>query len=87
MNKQGLAVDEEGPAVALLSSELEIEQRINIIGRFREGKEKVLITTHSFARRLDLQHVWIMLFILLYFLFMLIILVYYPCLLGRSPIW
>ncbi len=40
----------EGHAVALLSGELTVEQRADIIGRFREGKEKVLITTNVSAR-------------------------------------
>jgi ATP-dependent RNA helicase DDX19/DBP5 len=47
----------EGHAVALLSGELEIEQRINIINRFREGKEKVLITTNVMARGIDVEQV------------------------------
>lgn len=47
----------EGHAVALLSGELEIEQRINIINRFREGKEKVLITTNVLARGIDIEQV------------------------------
>ncbi len=41
---------QEGHAVALLSGGLTVEQRANIIGRFREGKEKVLITTNVSAR-------------------------------------
>ncbi len=48
----------EGHAVALLSGELEIEQRINIINRFREGKEKVLITTNVLARGIDIEQVY-----------------------------
>ncbi len=47
----------EGHAVALLSGELEIEQRIDIINRFREGKEKVLITTNVMARGIDVEQV------------------------------
>lgn len=47
----------EGHAVALLSGELEIDQRINIINRFREGKEKVLITTNVMARGIDVEQV------------------------------
>ena len=41
---------EEGHAVALLSGELEVGQRAAVIQRFREGKEKVLITTNVSAR-------------------------------------
>lgn len=40
----------EGHAVGLLSGDLTIEQRASIINRFREGKEKVLITTNVSAR-------------------------------------
>lgn len=40
----------EGHQVALLSGELTIEQRADIIQRFREGKEKVLITTNVCSR-------------------------------------
>lgn len=36
--------------VALLSGELAVEQRASVIERFREGKEKVLITTNVCAR-------------------------------------
>ena len=44
----------EGHAVALLSGELEVEQRAAVIERFRQGKEKVLITTNVTARGLCL---------------------------------
>lgn len=40
----------EGHQVALLSGELAVEQRAAIIERFREGKEKVLLTTNVCAR-------------------------------------
>lgn len=40
----------DGHQVALLSGELAVEQRAAIIERFREGKEKVLITTNVCAR-------------------------------------
>lgn len=50
-------MSKEGHAVALLSGELEIDQRINIINRFREGKEKVLITTNVMARGIDVEQV------------------------------
>ena len=40
----------EGHAVALLSGELDVAQRAAVIGRFRDGKEKVLITTNVTAR-------------------------------------
>lgn len=40
----------DGHAVGLLSGELTILQRADIIRRFKEGKEKVLITTNVAAR-------------------------------------
>ena len=40
----------DGHAVALLSGDLDIAQRAAIINRFRDGKEKVLITTNVSAR-------------------------------------
>lgn len=40
----------EHHTVGLLSGELTIEQRAAIIKRFRDGKEKVLITTNVSAR-------------------------------------
>lgn len=51
------AMSRDGHAVALLSGELEIDQRINIINRFRDGKEKVLITTNVLARGIDVEQV------------------------------
>ncbi|XP_046564539.1 ATP-dependent RNA helicase DDX19A-like [Haliotis rubra] len=47
----------EGHAVGLLSGELAIEQRAAIIHRFRNGKEKVLITTNVSARGIDVEQV------------------------------
>jgi ATP-dependent RNA helicase DDX19/DBP5 len=46
-----------GHAVALLSNKLDINQRISIINRFREGKKKVLITTDVLARGIDVEQV------------------------------
>lgn len=40
----------EGHAVGLLSGDLSIEQRAAIINRFKDAKEKVLITTNVTAR-------------------------------------
>ena len=40
----------DGHAVALLSGDLDITQRAAVINRFREVKEKVLITTNVSAR-------------------------------------
>lgn len=47
----------EGHAVALLSGDLTVEQRIAVLNRFREGKEKVLITTNVVARGIDIEQV------------------------------
>ncbi|GBN33455.1 ATP-dependent RNA helicase DDX19A [Araneus ventricosus] len=47
----------EGHDVALLSGELAVEQRIAVLNRFREGKEKVLITTNVCARGIDVEQV------------------------------
>lgn len=40
----------EGHQVALLSGEMQVEQRAAVIERFRKGKEKVLVTTNVCAR-------------------------------------
>lgn len=45
----------EGHAVGLLSGDLSIEQRAAIINRFKDAKEKVLITTNVTARGGGLQ--------------------------------
>ncbi|KAL4221262.1 ATP-dependent RNA helicase ddx25 [Mactra antiquata] len=47
----------DGHAVALLSGDLDIGQRAAIINRFRDGKEKVLITTNVSARGIDVEMV------------------------------
>jgi ATP-dependent RNA helicase DDX19/DBP5 len=47
----------DGHAVALLSGELTVEQRIAVLDRFRHGKEKVLITTNVCARGIDVEQV------------------------------
>ncbi|XP_033338934.1 putative ATP-dependent RNA helicase Dbp80 [Megalopta genalis] len=49
----------DGHAVAVLSGELTVEQRISVLDRFREGLEKVLITTNVLARGIDVQQVTI----------------------------
>lgn len=40
----------EGHQVALLSGEMQVEQRAAVIERFKDGKEKVLVTTNVCAR-------------------------------------
>ena len=41
---------EEGHAVALLSGELTVDQRVAVLERYRAGKEKILVTTNVMAR-------------------------------------
>lgn len=50
-------MSKEGHQVALLSGELAVEQRAAVIERFREGKEKVLITTNVCSRGIDVEQV------------------------------
>ncbi|XP_072282690.1 ATP-dependent RNA helicase DDX25 [Pyxicephalus adspersus] len=47
----------DGHMVELLSGELTVTDRAIIIQRFREGREKVLITTNVCARGIDVQQV------------------------------
>ncbi|KAI4486505.1 PREDICTED: DEAD-box helicase Dbp80 [Polistes canadensis] len=49
----------DGHAVALLTGELTVEQRISVLDRFRAGLEKVLITTNVLARGIDVEQVTI----------------------------
>ncbi|XP_065060964.1 ATP-dependent RNA helicase DDX19A-like [Rhopilema esculentum] len=49
----------DGHAVGLLTGELEIEQRLATLNRFRDGKEKLLITTNVCARGIDVEQVTI----------------------------
>lgn len=52
-------MSKDGHAVALLSGDLEVEQRIAVLDRFRSGKEKVLISTNVLARGIDVEQVTI----------------------------
>ncbi|XP_065655323.1 ATP-dependent RNA helicase DDX19A isoform X3 [Hydra vulgaris] len=52
-------LSKDGHAVGLLTGDLEIEQRIDILNRFRDGKEKVLIATNVAARGIDVEQVTI----------------------------
>lgn len=47
----------EGHSVALLSGELTVEQRLAVLNRFRDAKEKLLITTNVCARGIDVEQV------------------------------
>ena len=49
----------DGHAVAVLSGDLSVEQRLSVLDRFREGSEKVLITTNVLSRGIDVEHVTI----------------------------
>ncbi|NXJ85833.1 DDX25 helicase, partial [Trogon melanurus] len=49
----------DGHQVAVLTAELTVAQRANVIQRFRDGKEKVLIATNVCARGIDVQQVTI----------------------------
>ncbi|CAL8325885.1 unnamed protein product [Merluccius merluccius] len=50
-------LSKEGHQVALLSGEMMVEQRASVIQRFREGKEKVLVTTNVCSRGIDVEQV------------------------------
>ena len=47
----------DGHAVALLSGELSVEDRIKVLDRFRDSYEKILITTNVMARGIDVEQV------------------------------
>uniref|UniRef100_A0A6M2DMV7 RNA helicase n=1 Tax=Xenopsylla cheopis TaxID=163159 RepID=A0A6M2DMV7_XENCH len=49
----------DGHSVSVLSGELTVEQRINVLDRFRNGIEKVLITTNVLSRGIDVEQVTI----------------------------
>ncbi|XP_065142717.1 ATP-dependent RNA helicase DDX19A isoform X2 [Paramisgurnus dabryanus] len=50
-------MSKEGHQVGLLNGEMTVEQRAAVIERFRDGKEKVLITTNVCARGIDVEQV------------------------------
>ena len=47
----------EGHAVGLLTGEMETAQRVAVLDRFRNGREKVLITTNVMARGMYMEQV------------------------------
>ncbi|XP_033925416.1 ATP-dependent RNA helicase DDX25 isoform X2 [Melopsittacus undulatus] len=54
-----VAMTQDGHQVAILTAELTVAHRANVIQRFRSGKEKVLIATNVCARGIDVQQVTI----------------------------
>ncbi|XP_021956224.1 ATP-dependent RNA helicase DDX19A [Folsomia candida] len=48
---------QDGHSVALLSGDLDVTQRIAVLTRFRESREKILITTNVLARGIDVEQV------------------------------
>ena len=52
-----IRLSEDAIPVELLSGELEITQRADVIKRFREGKAKMLVTTNVTARGIDVEDV------------------------------
>ncbi|XP_035204803.1 LOW QUALITY PROTEIN: DEAD-box helicase Dbp80-like [Stegodyphus dumicola] len=53
----GGKMTEDGHSVGYLSGDLDVTQRLAVITRFRDGKEKVLITTNVCARGIDVEQV------------------------------
>lgn len=47
----------QGHSVALITGDSTTDQRIAVLNRFREGKEKVLVTTNLCARGIDVEQV------------------------------
>lgn len=52
-------MSKDGHAVAVLTGDLTVEQRITVLDRFRNGQEKVLITTNVLSRGIDVEQVTI----------------------------
>ncbi|CAD7078289.1 unnamed protein product [Hermetia illucens] len=52
-------MSQDGHSVAVLSGELTVEQRLLVLDRFRDGLEKVLITTNVLSRGIDVEQVTI----------------------------
>merc|ERR1719228_2011498 len=47
----------DGHAVAELSADLKVNERIHVLDRFRDGKEKILITCNVCSRGIDIEQV------------------------------
>ncbi|NXG66620.1 DDX25 helicase, partial [Hemiprocne comata] len=54
-----MQMSQDGHQVGILTAELTVTQRANVIQHFRQGKEKVLIATNVCARGIDVQQVTI----------------------------
>ncbi|XP_055684898.1 DEAD-box helicase Dbp80-like [Lutzomyia longipalpis] len=52
-------MSKDGHSVAVLSGDLTVEQRLCVLDRFRNGLEKVLITTNVLSRGIDVEQVTI----------------------------
>ena len=50
-------MSKDGHSVAILSGDMDISARVSVLNRFREGKEKLLITTNLCARGLDIEQI------------------------------
>ncbi|CAL1263787.1 unnamed protein product [Larinioides sclopetarius] len=53
----GSKMSDDGHSVGYLSSDLSMDERLYVLTRFREGKEKVLITTNVCSRGIDIEQV------------------------------
>ncbi|TWW57191.1 ATP-dependent RNA helicase DDX19A [Takifugu flavidus] len=51
------SMTKEGHQVGVLSGEMTVEQRAAVIERYRQGKEKVLVTTNVCSRGIDVEQV------------------------------
>ncbi|KAM9369935.1 ATP-dependent RNA helicase DDX25 [Phaethornis superciliosus] len=54
-----MMMNDDGHQVGVLTAELTVSQRADVIQRFRDGREKVLIATNVCARGIDVQQVTI----------------------------
>lgn len=50
-------LENDGHKIALLTGDLETCERLHVIKRFRQGDERVLITTNLIARGIDIEQV------------------------------
>lgn len=50
-------LEKDGHKIGLITGDLTVEERTNILKRFKEGDERVLITTNLMARGIDIEQV------------------------------